>query len=35
VFSALSSYIGASFVSQITKFGRTFQAYVQADAEFR
>jgi HAE1 family hydrophobic/amphiphilic exporter-1 len=35
VFSALSSYIGASFVSQITKFGRTFQVYVQADAEFR
>ena len=33
VFSALSSYIGASFVSQITKFGRTFQVYVQADAE--
>ena len=35
VFSALSSYVGASFVSQITKFGRTFQVYVQADAEFR
>ena len=35
VFSALSSYIGVSFVSQITKFGRTFQVYVQADAEFR
>lgn len=35
VFSALSSYIGASFVSQITKFGGIFQVYVQADAEFR
>ena len=35
VFSALSSYMGASFVSQITKFGRTFQVYVQADAKFR
>jgi len=35
VFSALSSYMGATFVSQITKFGRTFQVYVQADAQFR
>jgi hydrophobic/amphiphilic exporter-1 (mainly G- bacteria), HAE1 family len=35
VFAALSGYMGASYVSQITKFGRTFQVYVQADAEFR
>jgi HAE1 family hydrophobic/amphiphilic exporter-1 len=35
VFSALSAYMGASYVSQITKFGRTFQVYVQADADFR
>jgi HAE1 family hydrophobic/amphiphilic exporter-1 len=35
VFAALSGYMGASYVSQITKFGRTFQVYVQADAAFR
>jgi HAE1 family hydrophobic/amphiphilic exporter-1 len=35
VFSALAGCMGASYVSQITKFGRTFQVYVQADAEFR
>jgi len=35
VFSALAGYMGSSYVSQITKFGRTFQVYVQADAKFR
>ncbi|MBY0381362.1 MAG: multidrug efflux RND transporter permease subunit [Xanthobacteraceae bacterium] len=35
VFSALSSYMGSSYVNQITKFGRTFQVYVQADAQYR
>ncbi|MGZ3409574.1 MAG: efflux RND transporter permease subunit [Xanthobacteraceae bacterium] len=35
VFSALAGYMGSSYVSQFTKFGRTFQVYVQADARFR
>ncbi|CCE12168.1 multidrug efflux system protein [Bradyrhizobium sp. STM 3843] len=35
VFSALSSYLGASFVNQFNKFGRVFQVYVQADASAR
>ncbi len=35
VFSTLSSYLGASFVNQFNKFGRTFQVYAQADAQFR
>ena len=35
IFSALSSYMGASYVNQINKFGRTFQVYVQADSQFR
>jgi HAE1 family hydrophobic/amphiphilic exporter-1 len=35
VFSTLSSYLGASFVNQFNKFGRTFQVYTQADAQFR
>ena len=35
VFSTLSSYLGASYVNQFTKFGRTFQVYVQADAKYR
>ncbi|WP_050425298.1 efflux RND transporter permease subunit [Bradyrhizobium tropiciagri] len=35
IFSTLSSYLGASFVNQFTKFGRTFQVYAQADSKFR
>jgi HAE1 family hydrophobic/amphiphilic exporter-1 len=35
VFAALSSYMGSSYVTQFTKFGRTFQIYVQADSQFR
>ena len=35
VFSALTAYLGAAFVDQFNKFGRTFQIYVQADANFR
>ena len=35
VFSALSSYIGSSFVTQFNKFGLTFQVYVQADQQYR
>ncbi|VIO67083.1 efflux RND transporter permease subunit [Bradyrhizobium ivorense] len=35
IFSALSTYLGASYVNQFTKFGRTFQVYTQADAQNR
>ncbi|HMK80861.1 MAG TPA: efflux RND transporter permease subunit, partial [Xanthobacteraceae bacterium] len=35
VFSALAGYLGASYVTQFNKFGRVFQIYVQADAQFR
>jgi hydrophobic/amphiphilic exporter-1 (mainly G- bacteria), HAE1 family len=35
IFSALSGYLGASYVTQFNKFGRVFQIYVQADASFR
>src|SRR6185437_14808614 len=35
VFSALSGYIGSSYVNQFNKFGRTYQVYVQADSKFR
>jgi HAE1 family hydrophobic/amphiphilic exporter-1 len=35
VFSALSSYLGSSYVNQFNKFGRVFQVYVQADASAR
>jgi HAE1 family hydrophobic/amphiphilic exporter-1 len=35
VFAALASYLGSSYVDQFTKFGRTFQIYVQADSSYR
>jgi HAE1 family hydrophobic/amphiphilic exporter-1 len=35
VFSALSSYLGSSYVNQFNKFGRVFQVYAQADPAFR
>lgn len=35
VFNALGGYLGSAYVNQITKFGRTFQVFVQADADFR
>ncbi|HET9019541.1 MAG TPA: efflux RND transporter permease subunit, partial [Acetobacteraceae bacterium] len=35
VFQALATWLGSSFVGQITRFGRTFQVYVQGDAEMR
>ena len=35
VFSALGGYLGSAYVDQFTKFGRTFQIYVQADSQFR
>jgi HAE1 family hydrophobic/amphiphilic exporter-1 len=35
IFSALSSYMGSSYVNQFNKFGRVFQVYTQADAQYR
>lgn len=35
VFSALSTYLGSSYVNQFNKFGRVFQVYTQADPSFR
>jgi hydrophobic/amphiphilic exporter-1 (mainly G- bacteria), HAE1 family len=35
VFSALSGYVGSSYVDQFNKFGRTFQIYLQADSQYR
>jgi HAE1 family hydrophobic/amphiphilic exporter-1 len=35
VFQVLSGYVGSSYVDQFNKFGRTFQIYLQADAQFR
>ncbi|HEY4141933.1 MAG TPA: efflux RND transporter permease subunit [Pseudolabrys sp.] len=35
VFNALGGFLGSSYVNQITKFGRTFQVFVQADSDFR
>ena len=35
IFSTLSSYMGSTYINQFNKFGRTFQVYTQADAQFR
>lgn len=35
VFSALSSYLGSTFVNQFNKFGLSLQVYAQADSQFR
>ncbi len=35
IFNALGGYLGSAYVNQFTKFGRTFQVFVQADAQFR
>lgn len=35
VFNTLAGYLGSAYVNQITKFGRVFQVYVQADSQFR
>ena len=35
IFSTLSSYMGSTYINQFNKFGRTFQVYAQADAQFR
>jgi HAE1 family hydrophobic/amphiphilic exporter-1 len=35
VFSTLATYFGSSYLGQFNKFGRVFQVYAQADAQFR
>jgi HAE1 family hydrophobic/amphiphilic exporter-1 len=35
VFAALGAYLGSAYVDQFNKFGRVFQIYVQADAQYR
>jgi HAE1 family hydrophobic/amphiphilic exporter-1 len=35
VFSALTSYLGSSYVNQFNKFGLSLQVYVQAESQFR
>ena len=35
VFSTIQTFMGSTYVVQFNRFGRTFQAYVQADAQFR
>jgi len=35
VFSALSAYVGSTYVNQITKFGQVFQVYTQAQPDYR
>ena len=35
VFNAFAGYLGSTYVNQFTKFGRTLQVFVQADADFR
>ncbi len=35
IFQTLSSYMGSTYVNQFNKFGRTFQVYAQADAQYR
>ena len=33
--TTLATYVGSSYVNQFNKFGRMFQVYAQADAQFR
>jgi HAE1 family hydrophobic/amphiphilic exporter-1 len=35
VFSTLTTYFGSAYIAQFNKFGRVFQIYAQADAQFR
>lgn len=35
VFTAISTFVGSTYVGQITKFGNVFQVYTQADAKYR
>ena len=35
VFDTIESYLGSTYAGQITKFGRVFQVYAQADSSYR
>jgi HAE1 family hydrophobic/amphiphilic exporter-1 len=35
VFSALTSYVGSTYINQFNKFGLSLQVYAQADSQFR
>ena len=35
VFSTIQGYVGSSYVTQFNQFGQTFQAYIQAESDFR
>lgn len=35
IFSALTSFVGSSYINQFVKFGQPLQVYVQADSMFR
>jgi hydrophobic/amphiphilic exporter-1 (mainly G- bacteria), HAE1 family len=35
VFDTLQSYLGSTYASQMTKFGRVFPVFVQADSQYR
>jgi HAE1 family hydrophobic/amphiphilic exporter-1 len=35
VFSTVQGYVGSSYVTQFNRFGQTFQAYIQAEADYR
>ena len=35
VFNALAGYLGSTYVNQFNKFGRTFQVFMQAGADYR
>jgi len=35
VFSALTAYVGSTYINQFNKFGLSLQVYAQADAQFR
>ncbi|TPV98013.1 MAG: Efflux pump membrane transporter BepE [Beijerinckiaceae bacterium] len=35
VFSALTTYVGSTYINQFNKFGLSLQVYAQADSQFR
>ncbi|HTV32508.1 MAG TPA: efflux RND transporter permease subunit [Methylocella sp.] len=35
IFSALTTYVGSTYINQFNKFGQSFQVYAQADSQFR
>ena len=35
IFNTLSGYLGSTYVNQFTRFGHTFQVYVQAEGSYR